>query len=191
MCGLTSCHTGDRLQSIDSKLLFRSVQTTHLAYADVYPKPCYRVALNSRNVRRSEQSACSWTVFLPPLLPPALSFIIIKVRFMSESLGEGTLHFQSVRGPVKRWQCLPDEKQRFYFEKTWESFTWIRAVLMTRLTSSLHSETSGLWSSRFDEKASRWDRKYSAVEKRKFKFYLPLNAELQPSILPTNIYHLL
>lgn len=166
MCGLTSCLTVDRLQSIDSKLPFRSMQTTHLAHADVYPKPCYRVALNSHSVHHSEQSACSWTVFLPPLLLLALSFIIIKV--MSESLGEGTLHFQSVRGSVKRWQCLPDEKQRFYFEKTWESFTWIRAALMTRLTSSLHSETSGLWSSRFDEKASRWDRKYSAGEKRKF-----------------------
>lgn len=47
-------------------------------------------------------------------------------------------------------------------EKTWEVFTWIKAFLMTRLTSSLHSATSGLWSSRLDEKARRWDRKYSA-----------------------------
>lgn len=37
-----------------------------------------------------------------PLLPLALSFIIIKVRFMSESLGEVTLHLQTVKGPVKR-----------------------------------------------------------------------------------------
>lgn len=41
-------------------------------------------------------------------------------------------------------------------------FTWMREFLMTRLTSSLHSATSGLWSSRFDEKANRWDWKYSA-----------------------------
>lgn len=41
------------------------------------------------------------------------------------------------------------------------SFTWMRDFLMTRLTSSRHSATSGLWSSRLDEKASRWDLKYS------------------------------
>lgn len=43
-----------------------------------------------------------------------------------------------------------------------EMCTWIRAFLMTRLTSSLHSATSGFCSSRLDEKASRCDRKYSA-----------------------------
>lgn len=45
--------------------------------------------------------------------------------------------------------------------------TWIRELLMIRLTSSLHSGTSGLCSSRLEEKASRWDRKYSAGRIRK------------------------
>jgi len=52
-----------------------------------------------------------------------------------------------------------------FCERTREGFTWIREFLMTRLTSSRHSATSGLWSSRFDEKASRWERKYSAGKK--------------------------
>ena len=131
----------------------------HLFLCTLQPRYC--MALNSQTVCKPLQSARSWTIFLPPLLPHALSFIIIKVRFMCRSLGEVTLHSYTVRGPVRRWQYLPEWSNGFH-ERTREGFTWIREFLMTRLTSSLHSATSGLWSSRFDEKASRWDRKYSA-----------------------------
>lgn len=41
------------------------------------------------------------------------------------------------------------------------SLTSTMEFLMTLLTSSLHSATSGLCSSRLEEKAKRWDLKYS------------------------------
>lgn len=57
------------------------------------------------------------------------------------------------------------EKWIFLSNGKWFELTCTIDVLMTRLTSSLHSATSGLWSSRLDEKARRWDLKYSVITK--------------------------
>lgn len=82
---------------------------------------------------------CSWTIFssLFSLLP----FVILSccTQAPSEVQWSSDSNYQS---------------KTMVSIKVSESFTWIRELLMTRLTSSLHSATPGLWSSRFDEKAS-------------------------------------
>lgn len=120
----------------------RQKKTLHYIYSSVHfnIQPHYCMALNSQAVSEALNSTCSWTIFssLFSLLP----FVILSCCTQAPS------EVQWSSDSIYQSKAMVSTKGS-------ESFTWIREFLMTRLTSSLHSATPGLWSSRFDEKASR------------------------------------
>lgn len=105
----------------------------------------------------------SWNAFLP-FPPPWL--LISKHHSQNHCLSgppgsRCTCRPPPIQSDINKEEVMCSHEKRERGEG-WEICTWIRAFLMTLLTSSLHSATSGFCSSRLDEKASRCDRKYSA-----------------------------
>lgn len=163
-CGFESCLLLDRLQSIQLQASpSGQVAYERLAHFNVH-------SLDGHELTKCVRArAISMLLnYISPVFSRCLVIYHHKSQIhVSEPLrGQAALtdHQRSSRVlTVFTWvkQHLP------WKERERERCTWIREFLMTRLTSSLHSATSGLWSSRLDEKASKWDRKYSAVKKKK------------------------
>lgn len=101
-------------KALYSKLSFRSVPNTHthiLTFILLYALTSTTLLLYGHELTdcvRATAISMTLNYIFPSLLPLAFSFIIIKVRVMSQSLREVTLCLYTVRGPVKCSRYLPE-----------------------------------------------------------------------------------